>query len=63
MLTTLLYAFIAVIFIQFVFYFGVFRKFAFAKTEQNKTTSIGISVIVCAKNEAENIVKYIPLLI
>jgi hypothetical protein len=38
-----------------------FGKFAFIKANDN-TKRIPISVIVCAKNEEENVAKFIPLL-
>ena len=63
MLTTLLYLFIAVIAIQIFYYLIVFSKFAFAKSKTNSPKKIPISVIVCAKNEAENIKKIVPLLV
>jgi glycosyltransferase involved in cell wall biosynthesis len=62
MLTLILYFFIAVVAIQLFYYLIVFAKFSFAKAQQISAKSIPISVIVCAKNEAENVIKYIPLL-
>ena len=38
----------------------VFSFFAFAKTKPTKTNNIPVSVIVCAKNEAENIKTFLP---
>ena len=63
MLTTLLYLFIAVIAIQIFYYLFVFSKFAFAKSKAISPKRIPISVIVCAKNEAENVKKFVPLLL
>ncbi|MCC9071612.1 glycosyltransferase [Flavobacterium sp. F-65] len=63
MLTIILYFFIAIVVVQLSYYLGVFSKFSFAKTQNITTKRIPISVIVCAKNEAENAIKYIPLLI
>jgi glycosyltransferase involved in cell wall biosynthesis len=40
----------------------VFGKFSFAKTQKIAPKKIGISVIVCAKNEDENVAKFIPML-
>ncbi len=62
MLLITLYIFIAVIAIQLVYYLIVFGKFAFAKAQKSNPKKISISVIVCAKNEAENVVRFIPLL-
>ncbi len=57
------YFFVVVVAFQFMYYVIVFRSFAFAKEQLQKPTNISISVIVCAKNEQENLQKYIPLLL
>jgi len=62
MLTLILYFFIAVVAIQLFYYLIVFAKFSFAKAQQINAQNIPISVIVCAKNEEENVIKYIPIL-
>jgi glycosyltransferase involved in cell wall biosynthesis len=62
MLTITFYFFIVIIAIQFSYYLFVFGKFAFAKAQKSTPKRISISVIVCAKNEAENVVRFIPLL-
>ena len=60
---SLLYTlFIVVVAIQLAYYLIVFGKFAFAKAQKSNPKRISISVIVCAKNEGENVAKYIPLL-
>ena len=62
MLLITLYFFIVVIAIQLTYYLVVFGKFAFAKAQKSNPKRISISVIVCAKNEAENVIRYVPLL-
>ncbi|MGO4772370.1 glycosyltransferase [Flavobacterium sp. W22_SRS_FK3] len=62
MLILLLYFFIAIVFIQIFYYLGIFGKFAFAKPQTITSKKLPVSVIVCAKNEEENVKKYIPLL-
>jgi len=62
MLLFTLYFFIAVVAVQLVYYLIVFGKFAFAKVQKSNPKRISVSVIVCAKNEAENVVRFIPLL-
>ena len=62
MLILILYLFIAVVIIQLSYYLIVFGKFAFAKAQLVTPKRIPISVIVCAKNEEENVIKFIPLL-
>lgn len=62
MLTIILYFFIAIVVIQLFYYLIVFGKFSFAKAQETEANNIPISVIVCAKNEEENVIKYVPLL-
>ncbi len=63
MLTILLYAFIAVTAIQVLYYLIAFSQFAFTKNKNNKVNTPPISVIVCAKNEAENLQQFLPKII
>lgn len=62
MLTFLFYFFIVIVALQLFYYVVVFGKFAFSTCPQNNPKKIPISVIVCAKNEEDNVVKFIPLL-
>ncbi|MEN2414971.1 glycosyltransferase [Flavobacterium mesophilum] len=62
MLTILFYFFIAIVVVQLFYYLGVFGKFAFAKQQEVTPKRLPVSVIVCAKNEEENVKKFIPLL-
>lgn len=62
MLTILFYIFCAVVAIQFCYYLIVFGKFAYTKLQKSNPKRIPISVIVCAKNEAENVAKFVPIL-
>jgi len=63
MLIIILYFFIFVVAIQILFYLGIFAKFAFAKAQITTPKKVSISVIVCAKNEAENVSNFLPLLL
>jgi glycosyltransferase involved in cell wall biosynthesis len=54
--------FIAVVVVQFVYYVIIFGKFSFAKPQSQTPKKIPISVIVCAKNEEDNVKEFIPLL-
>ena len=63
MLLFTLSLFIVAVAIQLAYYLMVFGKFAFAKTQKSNPKKISISVIVCAKNEGENVARYIPLLL
>jgi len=62
MLLILLCLFIAVVIVQFLYYVVFFGKFSFAKPQTTTPKRVPISVIVCAKNEEENIKNFIPLL-
>lgn len=62
-LDVLLYAFIFIVVIQFIYYIFIFSRFAFAKIGQPSLKNISISIIVCAKNEAENLSTLIPKLL
>lgn len=59
MVTTLLVLFLVVSIINILYYFGYLR---FATSENNTPASLNIpvSVIICAKNEAENLRQFIP---
>lgn len=62
MLTFIFCTFIAIFAIQLIYYVIIFGKFAFAKKQKLTPKRIPISVIVCAKNEAENVIRFIPIL-
>lgn len=62
MLALLFYLFIGIVAIQLFYYLVVFGKFAFMKSQKSTPKKVPISVIVCAKNEEENVVKFIPIL-
>lgn len=62
MLLILLCIFIAVVVIQFLYYVVFFGKFSFAKPQTSTPKRVPISVIVCAKNEEENVKNFVPLL-
>ncbi len=62
MLLFLFCLFIVVVVIQFLYYVVFFGKFSFAKKQTLTPKRIPISVIVCAKNEAENVKQFVPIL-
>ncbi|TBX64988.1 glycosyltransferase [Flavobacterium silvisoli] len=62
MLLSVFCLFIAVVVVQFLYYIVIFGKFSFAKPQVNTPKRIPVSVIVCAKNEEENVKKFVPLL-
>ena len=63
MLIIILYFFVAIVAVQILFYLIIFSKFAFAKAQVITPKKVSVSVIVCAKNEAENVANFIPLLL
>lgn len=62
MLNIIFYVFIGVVVVQLLYYLAVYSKFAFAKPQVVNPKRIPISVIVCAKNEAEKVKEFVPLL-
>lgn len=57
------YMFVLVVCIQVIFNLFFFGKFAFLTLKATPTNNIGVSVIICAKNEAENLQKFLPSVI
>lgn len=62
MLLIIFCLFIAVVVVQFLYYIVFFGKFSFAKPQVSSPKRVPISVIVCAKNEEENVKNFVPLL-
>jgi glycosyltransferase involved in cell wall biosynthesis len=61
---SIFYSFTIVVFIQCIYYLFVFGKFAFSKLKPTQNPNQPpVSVIICAKNEAENLKRFIPTLI
>lgn len=63
LLDILFYSFIGVVAIQLVYYSGIFMPFLYSKTKDVEAKHIPVSVIVCCKNEAENLKENLPLII
>lgn len=57
------YAFLLTSLIQLAYYLFVFRKFSFSKQSHHSKKNIAVSVIICAKNEARNLKKFLPYII
>lgn len=62
-LDVVFYLFIFVVSIQVIFYVFFFGKFAFLKPKQQSASNLPISVIICAKNEADNLKIFLPSII
>ena len=62
MLLILFYSFLTVVCIQTIYYM-VFSFFSFEKPIKQNINTAPVSLIICAKNEAENIEKNLPLIL
>lgn len=62
MLNIIFFLFIGIALIQVAYYLAVLGRFAWAKLQVTSPKRISVSVIVCAKNEAEKARQYVPLL-
>ena len=62
-LDILFYTFVLIVLIQLIYYGGLFSKFTSKKTVKARKKNIPVSVLVCAKNEAENLKKFVPLIL
>ncbi|MFD0862628.1 glycosyltransferase [Sungkyunkwania multivorans] len=64
MLNVLLYTFLLCVGIQLIYYLFIFARFSFSKDQAPKNDSdLPISVMICAKNESENLREFIPLIL
>ena len=61
-LDILFYAFLLIASIQLAYYLIIFQGFAFSKPKKKASKNIAVSIIVSAKNESENLKRFIPLL-
>lgn len=57
------YAFIVVVPIQIVYYLFLFSKFAFLNPKNETQKNIAVSILICAKNETENLKKFLPYIL
>ena len=62
-LDILFYTFIIIVFIQLIYYGLIFSRFAFAKYKTPSQKNIAVSIIICAKNEAENLQQFLPFIL
>lgn len=59
----LYYAFIAVVGIQIFYYFSFLFSFGIKRAETRLKKQVSVSLIICAKNEAENLRNNLPLIL
>ena len=59
-LTLLFYSFCIIVFVQLVYYTTFLVAFSSKKPKHKLSTSIPISIIICSKNESENLKENIP---
>ena len=57
------YSFIFVVFFQVILYIFFSGRFAFLKQKNKSAKNIPVSVIICAKNEAENLQRFLPFIL
>ncbi|MFD2823048.1 glycosyltransferase [Lacinutrix iliipiscaria] len=57
------YIFVVVVVVQVVYYLFIFSKFAFLKPKKATQKDIAVSILICAKNEAENLNKNLPFIL
>ncbi|MEN0051550.1 MAG: glycosyltransferase, partial [Bacteroidota bacterium] len=55
--------FILATIIQLIYWGIIFPKLAFYKDSPPKQTTQAVSIIICAKNEAQNLKKNLPLIL
>ncbi len=60
MLLALLYVFVCVVSILLYFYFFFFARFSLGKEHEPQNSAPAVSILICAKNEAENLKKFLP---
>lgn len=63
LLTILFYFFILIVFIQLLYWIFLYGKFALAYEEHREEKTAPASIIIAARNEAENLKKLLPLLL
>lgn len=63
LISILFYIFVTFVCFQTAYFLLVFSKIAFYKSQLKKPKSLKVSVIICAKNEAENLNKFLPSII
>jgi len=59
----LLYTFFAVTIIQIIYYLLIFLRIIIYKQSTNEEINEPVSVIICARNEAENLQKFLPTIL
>jgi len=52
--------FCIILFIQTFYYLFLFGKFSFSKPSNNIKKTVPVSIIICAKNEADNLKQFLP---
>ncbi len=63
LLYILFFAFLAVTFIQLLYFWGIFSRLAFYREKAKNPVKQPVSVVICAKNEYSNLEKNLPLIL
>ena len=56
-------AFFCIFLLQLIYFWGIFARFAFCRKKKSITTSLPVSVVICARNEYYNLEKNLPLIL
>ena len=60
LLDVIFYSFLVVVFFQAIYYGVLFGSFAFIKLDKKPFKNLSVSVLICAKNEADNLKQFLP---
>ncbi len=63
LLDYIFYTFIVVVFFQVIYYLFFLGQFSFFNQKHKSPKKLDVSVIICAKNEAENLKQFLPSII
>ena len=55
--------FVVAIIIQLIYYLGIYLRFILYKPKNISRSAEPVSVIICARNEAENLEQYLPVIL
>lgn len=47
--------------VQFIYYYFIYIRFLLVKDDSKTTARVPVSIVICARNEAENLEKFLPL--
>ena len=63
MINSIFFLFVLIVCVLLLYYLFIFSKFAFLSSSKKKYNNIPVSILICAKNEAENLQKNLPFIL